>query len=77
LPTRAFILIETEVGRAKQVAEALRSVPEVLAADVITGSFDVIATIEAPNMSAMAEVVTGQVQSIRGVRRTITCVSAG
>jgi DNA-binding Lrp family transcriptional regulator len=77
LPTRAFILIETEVGRAKQVAEALRSVPEVLAADVITGNFDVIATIEAPNMSAMAEVVTGQVQSVRGVMRTITCVSAG
>jgi DNA-binding Lrp family transcriptional regulator len=77
LPTRAFILIETEVGRAKQVAEALRSVPDVLAADVITGTFDVIATIEASSMSAMAEVVTGQVQSIRGVRRTITCVSAG
>jgi DNA-binding Lrp family transcriptional regulator len=77
LPTRAFILIETEVGRAKQVAEALRSVPEVLAVDVITGNFDVIATIEAPNMSAMAEVVTGQVQSVRGVIRTITCVSAG
>ena len=77
MPTRAFILIETEVGRAKQVAEALRSVPEVLAADVITGNFDVIATIEAPNMSAMAEVVTGQVQSVRGVMRTITCVSAG
>lgn len=77
MPTRAFILIETEVGRAKQVAEALRSVPDVLAADVITGTFDVIATIEASSMSAMAEVVTGQVQSIRGVRRTITCVSAG
>jgi DNA-binding Lrp family transcriptional regulator len=77
LPTRAFILIETEVGRARQVAESLRSVPGVLAADVITGSFDVIATIEASSMSAMAEVITGQVQSIRGVLRTITCVSAG
>lgn len=77
MPTRAFILIETEVGRSKQVAETLRSIPEVLAADVITGSFDVIATIEAPSMSAMAEVVTGQIQSVRGVLRTITCVSAG
>lgn len=77
MPTRAFILIETEVGRARQVAESLRSVPGVLAADVITGSFDVIATIEASSMSAMAEVITGQVQSIRGVLRTITCVSAG
>jgi DNA-binding Lrp family transcriptional regulator len=77
LPTRAFILIETEVGRAKQVAETLRTIPNVLAADVITGTFDVIATIEAPSMSAMAEVVTGQIQGVRGVIRTITCVSAG
>ena len=77
MPTRAFILIETEVGRAKQVAETLRSIPDVLAADVITGTFDVIATIEASSMSAMAEVVTGQIQGVRGVIRTITCVSAG
>ena len=77
MPTRAFILIETEVGRARYVAEALRTVPNVLAADVITGNFDVIATIEAPTMSALAEVVTSQVQGIRGVLRTITCVSAG
>ena len=77
MPTRAFILIETEVGRAKQVAETLRTIPNVLAADVITGTFDVIATIEAPSMSAMAEVVTGQIQGVRGVIRTITCVSAG
>ena len=77
MSTRAFILIETEVGRAKQVAETLRTIPDVLAADVITGTFDVIATIEAPTMSAMAEVVTGQIQGVRGVLRTITCVSAG
>jgi DNA-binding Lrp family transcriptional regulator len=77
LATKAFILIETEVGRAKQVAESLREVPQVQAADVVTGTFDVIAVIAAPDMSALAEVVTGQVQGVRGVRRTITCVSAG
>ena len=75
--TRAFILIETQVGRARQVAKALRLFDEVKSVDVVTGTFDVIALIEAPDMSAMAEVVTGQVQGIRGVLRTITCVTAG
>ena len=46
-------------------------------ADVVTGKFDIIALIEATDMSAMADLVTGQVQGIRGVLRTITCVAAG
>jgi DNA-binding Lrp family transcriptional regulator len=75
--TRAFILIETQVGRAQQVALALRTFQGVRSADVITGTFDVIALIEAPDMAAMADLVTGRVQGIRGVLRTITCVAAG
>ena len=77
MATRAFILIETQVGRAKQVALGLRALEGVISADVITGTFDIIALIEAPDMSAMADLVTGQVQGIRGVLRTITCVAAG
>ena len=77
MATRAFILIETQVGRAKQVALALRALEGVMSADVITGTFDIIAVIEASDMSAMADLVTGQVQGIRGVLRTITCVAAG
>jgi len=77
LPTRAFILVETQVGRANQVVQALRSLPGVQSADVVTGSFDVIARIEVDSMGAMADLVTGQMQGIRGVLRTITCVVAG
>ncbi len=75
--TRAYILIETQVGRAKQVALALGAFEGVMSADVVTGTFDIIALIEASDMSAMADLVTGQVQGIRGVLRTITCVAAG
>ena len=77
MATRAFILIETDVGRAKQVAEALRRMAQVRDADVVTGTIDVIALIETADISAMAEVITGQIQGVRGVHRTITCVSAG
>ena len=75
--TRAFILIETQVGSSKQVAAALSSFDEVRSVDVVTGTFDIIALIETPDMSSMAELVTGEVQGIRGVLRTITCVTAG
>ncbi len=75
--TRAFILIESQVGRSRQVAEELRSMDGVISADVVTGSFDIIALIQTTDMTAMADLVTGQVQGIRGVLRTITCVAAG
>ena len=77
MASRAFILIETQVGRARQVAEALRAFEGVRSADVVTGTFDIIALIEASDMSAIADLVTGQVQETRGVLRTITCVAAG
>ncbi len=77
MPTRAFILVETQVGRAPQVVQALRSMDGISSADIVTGNFDVIVLVEASDMAAMAELVTGRVQGIRGVLRTITCVAAG
>tara|TARA_B100000315_G_scaffold225718_1_gene232157 strand:- start:267 stop:500 length:234 start_codon:yes stop_codon:yes gene_type:complete len=75
--TRAFILIETHVGKSQEVAAALRRMEGVQSADIITGTYDVIALIDAVDMSAMADLVTGRVQAIHGVMRTITCVAAG
>ncbi len=77
MKTRAFILIETEVGMSQQVVDTLRSMNGILSADVVTGLFDVIALIETADMTAMAEIVTGQAQGVRGVKHTITCVAAG
>ena len=61
----------------QQVRDALRSMNGIRSADAVTGNFDVIALVEAVDMAAMAELVTGEVQGIRGVMRTITCVAAG
>ena len=77
MPSRAFILIETQVSRSQEVAVALRRLEGVKTVDVITGIYDVIALIDAADMSAVADLVTGRVQSVRGVMRTITCVTAG
>ena len=76
MAARAYRLIETQVGKSRDVAAALRSLSGVLSADIITGDFDIIALIEAVDMVGIADLVTGQVQSIPGVSRTITCVAA-
>ena len=76
MAARAYIFIETQVGKSRDVATALQALSGVPSADIVTGEFDIIALVEAPDMVAMADLVTGQVQSIPGVTRTITCVAA-
>ena len=77
MTTRAFILTETQVGSVKNVVGELRAFDGVVSCDIITGPFDVITLIEASDMGAVADLVTGMVQRIHGVVRTITCVAAG
>jgi len=77
LSTRVFILIETQVGKVRDVVTELRTYAGIKTVDAITGPYDVIAQIEAEDMGAVADLVTGKVQGIRGVMRTITCVTAG
>ena len=62
---------------SRNVVASLKSFDKVVKVDVITGPFDVIALIEAADMAAVADLVTGQVQGLKGVVRTITCVAAG
>ena len=73
---RAYILIETQVGKSRDVIAALPARSNVSSVDIITGEFDMIALVEASDMVAMADLVTGLVQSTPGVTRTITCVAA-
>lgn len=77
MATRAYILIETQVGKSQDVLASLRAFDGVTSADIITGEFDIIALIDAQDMATMADLVTGRVQGIPGVMRTITCVAAG
>lgn len=76
MAARAYILIETRVGQARDVLTALRGMDKVSEADIITGNYDLIALAEAEDMVALVDLVTAQVQSIDGVERTITCVAA-
>ena len=69
----AYILVQTEVGRAADVAAEIRRVPGIAAADDVTGPYDVIARAEAPTIDELGRMVAGRVQMIPGITRTITC----
>jgi DNA-binding Lrp family transcriptional regulator len=69
----AYILIQTEVGKAGQVAKAIMDIQEVRAADGVTGPYDVIARAEANNIDNLGKLVVARIQAVGGVTRTLTC----
>lgn len=77
MASKAYILIETQVGKSREVMTALRAMHGVTSAELVTGTYDIIALVEAPDMASMADLVTGMVQGVPGVMRTITCVCTG
>ncbi len=75
--TRAFLLIETQVGKTKEVVAGLTGVEGVVSVDVVTGPYDIIATLEAKDLASVGELVTGRVHIIGGIGRTVTCLAVG
>ena len=73
--TRAFLLIETQVGKTKDVVSGLSGVDGVASVDMVTGPYDVIVVLEASDLSSVGDIVTSSVHAIDGVGRTVTCLA--
>jgi DNA-binding Lrp family transcriptional regulator len=69
----AYVLIQTEVGKAVSVAEQARKITGVLSADDVTGPYDVIVKTEAPSLDELGKMVVSQIQAVEGITRTFTC----
>lgn len=69
----AYVLVQTEVGQAGPVAAAIRELAGVVLAEDVTGPYDVIVRVEAPDMDQLGPLVMSRIQSIPGIARTITC----
>ena len=69
----AYILIQTEVGKAAQVAAEVGRVDGVMSADDVTGPYDVIAHAQADSVDDLGRMVVSRVQMIDGITRTLTC----
>ncbi len=71
---KAFILIETAVGRNKDVVTALKQLEGVKSVDTVTGPYDVIATIEGETVNDIGYLVTAKIHPIAGISRTVSCL---
>lgn len=69
----AYILIQTEVGKAASVAAEIANIAGVSSSEDVTGPYDVIVRAEAENVDQLGQLVVAKVQNVAGITRTLTC----
>ena len=70
---QAYILIQTEVGKAAHVAGEIAAIPGVTQAEDVTGPYDVIVRAEARSVDELGKLVVARIQAVEGITRTLTC----
>lgn len=69
----AYILIQTEVGKAAAVAAEISGIPGVSTAEDVTGPYDVIVRAAADTVDQLGQLVVARIQNVEGITRTLTC----
>ncbi|MEU5905011.1 Lrp/AsnC ligand binding domain-containing protein [Micromonospora sp. NPDC047527] len=70
---QAYILIQTEVGRARDVAGFIADIAGVVRVDAVTGPYDVVVLTEANTVDELGKLIVSKVQMVPGITRTLTC----
>ena len=73
MPVTAYVLMQTEVGKATRVAEQVAAIDGVVSAEGISGPYDVIVRTEANSIDDLGRLVVSRIQMIEGITRTVTC----
>ena len=69
----AYVLIQTDVGKASTVVDAIGSIDGVISAQAVTGPYDIIVQTQAIDVDSPGKMVVAKVQAVPGITRTLTC----
>ncbi|HLU28342.1 MAG TPA: Lrp/AsnC ligand binding domain-containing protein [Glycomyces sp.] len=70
---QAYILVQTEVGMAGRVSDAVSRIEGVVRVDTVTGPYDVVVLTEAATVDLLGATVVSRVRRVAGITRTLTC----
>ena len=74
MTAKAYVLIEAQVGKTKQVVEAIRRLQGVVSVDAVTGPYDAIAIMQGETLNGIGELIVSKVHPVAGISRTVTCL---
>ena len=75
MAAKAFVLIETEVGKTRDVVNALQKLKGVNSVDTVTGPYDIIAILQGDSLNDIGNLVTSKIQPVHEVTRTVVCLT--
>jgi len=73
--TQAYILIESIPGKAIELVNIAKGIKGVKVVHLVTGPYDVIAFVEAPDLKSLGELIVKKLQATGSVARTLTCIT--
>ena len=69
----AYILIQTEVGKADSVVQQIATIDGVASAEPVTGPYDAVVRAQAEDVDSLGKLVVAKIQAASGITRTLTC----
>lgn len=69
----AYVLIQTEVGKAAQVASEIATISGVTSSEAVTGPYDAVVHAQADDVDSLGKLVVARIQAVDGITRTLTC----
>ena len=73
--TNAYILIEALPGKAIELSNVIKGIKGVKTVHLVTGPYDVITYVEAPDLKSLGELIVKKIQATGSVARTLTCIT--
>ena len=70
----AFVLVNSEMGIEKEVAERLREIPGVKEVWEVYGVYDIVVRVEVESLTEFKGALSTRIRRLQGVRSTLTMI---
>ena len=71
---QAFVLINTELGKEKEVAEEIKQLPELKELYLLYGVYDMIILVEAETTKELKNALAFKVRKLKKIQATLTMI---
>lgn len=73
--TKTFILIVTDPGTTRRVANTLKALDLVTDVHEVMGPYDIVVELEAPQLTDVPAILSDDIRSIDGIQSTTSLVA--
>ena len=74
LSSKAFVLINADLGAEQDMVNQIRTIPNVIEVHVVFGVYDIVAIVEADTLEKVKETVTHRLRTLEKIRSTLTMI---